>query len=150
MSPPVELHRHPVDKVEFPNPESPNPKSPKIWQKNAVNRFRDPRDSTDDRPDLAKLNRYVWHFKLNQENQLIMQHGMIPTQWNRTRDQGFFLHPSHAKWQPVTVNLCSQPVKRHAKIWLARQKTDDVKIGRHMKGWTLCQNKNTARDHSSV
>ena len=40
--------------------------------------------------------------------------------------QGFFLHPSHAKWQPVTVNLCSQPFKRHAKIWLARQKTDDV------------------------
>ena len=40
--------------------------------------------------------------------------------------QGFFLHPSHVKWQPVTFNLCSQPVKRHAKIWPARQKTDDV------------------------
>ena len=53
--------------------------------------------------------------------------------------QGCFLHPSHAKWQPIIVNLCSQPVKRHAKIWPARQKTDDVKIGRHMKGWTLYQ-----------
>jgi hypothetical protein len=29
--------------------------------------------------------------------------------------------------------------KRHAKIQATRQKTDDVKIGRHMKGWTLCQ-----------
>ena len=46
--------------------------------------------------------------------------------------QGFFLHPSHAKWQPVTI-------KRHAKIWPTRPKTNDVKIGRHMKGWTLCQ-----------
>ena len=46
--------------------------------------------------------------------------------------QGCFLHQSHAKWQPITVNLCSQPV------WPVRQKTDDVKIGRHMKGWTLC------------
>ena len=52
---------------------------------------------------------------------------------------GFFLHSSHAKWQPVTVNLCSQPVKRHAKIWPARQKTDDVKIGCQMKGWTQIQ-----------
>ena len=54
-------------------------------------------------------------------------------------NQGCFLHPSHAKWQPITVNLCSQPVKRHAKIWPARQKTNDAKIGHHMKGWTLCQ-----------
>ena len=56
MSPRVQLHRHPVDEVEcyflwtilIPNPKSPTPESPKIWQKNAVNRLRDPRDSTED------------------------------------------------------------------------------------------------------
>lgn len=89
MSPPVQLHRHPVDEVEcyflwpilIPNPKSPNPESQKIWQKNAVNRLRDPRDSTEDRPDLAQLNRHVWHFKRNQEIQLIVPHGIIPAQW---------------------------------------------------------------------
>ena len=41
--------------------------------------------------------------------------------------------------QSQSTFAASQPVKRHVKIWRARQKTDDVKIGRHMKGWTLCQ-----------
>ena len=47
---------------------------------------------------------------------------------------------------PVTCQMTashSQPLQpasqKHAKMWPARQKTDDVKIGRHMKGWTLCK-----------
>ena len=31
----------------------------------------------------------------------------IEHSFSNTRLKGFFLHPSHAKWQPVTVNLCS-------------------------------------------
>jgi hypothetical protein len=41
------------------------------------------------------------------------------------------LQASKGLWTCQFENL---GVKRHAKIWLARQKTDDVKIGRHMKG----------------